>query len=161
MSTNDDKRTAAAAMTDVMLIDGECALCHGITRFVVARDPKRRFRFVALQSPTGIRLLRRHGLPVGDMDTFVLLDGGRAYVKSEAALRVLRKLGGGWRWLAAGLIVPSFIRDWVYDRIAGSRYKLFGRSQVCLLPTPDIVSRFALAEEGVDKSDEEGEADLR
>ncbi|MFB9328488.1 thiol-disulfide oxidoreductase DCC family protein [Paenibacillus aurantiacus] len=146
---------------DIMLIDGECALCHGITRFVIERDRATRFRFVALQSPVGIRLLKRHGLPVGDMDTFVLIDGGRAYVKSAAALRVLRKLGGGWRLLSLCLVVPKFIRDWVYDRIAGSRYRLFGRSEVCLLPTPDIVGRFALAEEGVDELDEEGEADLR
>ncbi|MFC4101162.1 thiol-disulfide oxidoreductase DCC family protein [Paenibacillus xanthanilyticus] len=160
MGTN-GQTNVAAEYTDIMLIDGECALCHGITRFVIARDPAKRFRFVALQSPAGIGLLRRHGLPEGDMDTFVLIDGGRAYVKSEAALWVLRKLGGGWRMLAMLMVVPSFIRDWAYDRIAGSRYRLFGRSEVCLLPTPDIVSRFAPAEEGADGNDEEGKADLR
>lgn len=126
----------------VALIDGCCNLCHGIVRFVVARDHAGQFRFAPLQSNVGKRLLVENGLPTTDLDTFVLIDSGRCYTKSAAALRVFWRLGGGWRLLYGLIAVPRFVRDAVYDWIAGGRYRWFGKNEACLVPTDEIRSRF-------------------
>jgi predicted DCC family thiol-disulfide oxidoreductase YuxK len=127
----------------VLLFDGVCNLCNGIVRFVILRDPAPgRFRFAALQSDAGQRLLRQHGLPVDDLDTFVLIEGDRAYLRSTAALRTLRRIGLPWSLLYALIVVPRFLRDPVYDWIARHRYGWFGRRGACFVPAPEIESRF-------------------
>ncbi len=128
--------------TSILLIDGECMLCSKITRFVVKRDRKRRFRFAALQSPAGQRLLSQGGLPLQDFNTFVLVENGRYRIKSTGALHVLRGLGGLWPLLYAFMIVPPRWRNLVYDWIAGSRYKWFGKTDVCMLPGKEVLDRF-------------------
>ncbi|MDQ6418040.1 DCC1-like thiol-disulfide oxidoreductase family protein [Paenibacillus sp. LHD-117] len=128
----------------VILIDGECHLCQHITRYLVKHDKRAHFRFAALQSRVGQRMLKEAGYSDdwNSLNTFVLLKDGRYATKSGAALRVWRALGG-WRSLAFGLIlIPAPIRDAVYDLIARNRYRWFGRSDVCLLPTKEIRSRF-------------------
>ncbi|MFX3635137.1 MAG: thiol-disulfide oxidoreductase DCC family protein [Candidatus Pristimantibacillus sp.] len=126
----------------VLLIDGECNLCHWITKFVLKRDKTERFRFASLQSQAGLYLLQQGGLPTDDMDTFVMIQGSQYYTKSEAALHVFRHFGGLWPLLYAAIIVPRFLRDWIYDVIAGNRYRLFGHGDACVLLTPDLRSRF-------------------
>ncbi|MGE6226319.1 thiol-disulfide oxidoreductase DCC family protein [Paenibacillus chitinolyticus] len=126
----------------ILLIDGSCILCHGITRFVIRRDPSRRFRFAAIQSEAGGRLLKTQGLAAGDPDTFVLIQDGRAYTKSAAALRVFRSMPGFWPVLGLAAIVPVSVRDRVYAWIAQGRYRWFGRRENCLLPDLDIRKRF-------------------
>lgn len=126
----------------VLLIDGHCMLCSGITRFVVRRDPRGRFRFAALQSEAGQKLLLEGQLPQDDFHTFVLVEDGRYYLKSEAALRVFRKLKGFWTLLYVFKALPASWRNRVYDVIAYNRYRLFGRSKACLLPGPDIRRHF-------------------
>ena len=126
----------------VLLIDGVCHLCQNITRFVVEHDRQRRFSFAALQSTAGKRLLREGGLSETDWNSFVLVENGRYYTKSGAALRVMKGLGG-WRSVAYALIViPAPIRDAVYRWIANNRYRWFGRSDACLMPTKEVMSRF-------------------
>ncbi|BBH20652.1 hypothetical protein Back11_19970 [Paenibacillus baekrokdamisoli] len=126
----------------ILLIDGECSLCHAITQFVVKRDPRGHFQFASLQSPIGQRLLQERGLPANDWNTFVMIQGEGYFTKSDAALRVLRGLRGLWPLLYSGLIVPTFLRDLVYDLIANHRYRWFGKKDVCLLLTPELRSRF-------------------
>lgn len=126
----------------ILLIDGKCNLCHGITRFVIKRDPAAMFRFASLQSEQGQRLLRKGGLSESDLDTFVMIENGRYYKKSTAALRVCRKLGGAWSFLYVGIVVPLAIRDRVYDFIAKRRYRWFGHHESCLVPTENIRKRF-------------------
>lgn len=133
-----------------LLVDGECVLCHRVTRFVAKRDADRLFRFAALQSPAGQSLLKRGGLPTHDFDTFVMVENGRFYTKSEAALRTLRRLGVGWRYASIFLFVPAFIRDAVYSWIARSRYRWFGKYDTCLLPTADLRERFVQHAEEVE-----------
>lgn len=82
-------------------------------------------------------LLERHGLPTDSLDTFVYVQDGKAYVKSTAALRLFRRLGGAWRLLFVLMIVPRSIRDYVYDLIARYRYVLYGSEQACALPDLD------------------------
>ncbi|MWC27954.1 thiol-disulfide oxidoreductase DCC family protein [Paenibacillus sp. MMS18-CY102] len=118
----------------ILLVDGECALCHGMTRFAVRRDKQAKFRFAALQSEVGQLLAAQAGLDPHSMDSMVLLENGHAYTRSTAALRTLRGLDGGWPLVYAFMIVPSPIRNFVYKRIASWRYRLFGRAEACMLP---------------------------
>ncbi|MFC5405346.1 thiol-disulfide oxidoreductase DCC family protein [Cohnella soli] len=125
-----------------LLIDGECTLCHGLAQFVYKRDRAGRFRFVPLQSNVGRQLLEQGELPVNNPDTFVLIQDGRYYTKSGAALRVFRKLDGGWRLLYGLVVIPVKLRDKVYDGIARRRNRLFGRREVCKLPEAGLRERF-------------------
>jgi predicted DCC family thiol-disulfide oxidoreductase YuxK len=127
----------------VVLFDGVCNLCHGAVRFIIARDPAARFRFASLQSPVGQALLRDHRLGPGlGPDSLVLVEGGRAYTRSAAVLRIARGLR--WPWPAAGALalVPRPLRDAAYDLVARRRYRWFGRQAECPLPTPDLARRF-------------------
>jgi predicted DCC family thiol-disulfide oxidoreductase YuxK len=126
----------------IVLIDGQCNLCQSITKFVIQRDPAAKFRFASLQSERGQKLLQIGDLPIGVLDTFVLIDRGTYYTKSTAALRLLRKLGAPWSLFYALQVVPSFLRDRVYDWIARKRYLWFGYNDSCLLPTADTRKRF-------------------
>ncbi|RKP55436.1 DUF393 domain-containing protein [Cohnella endophytica] len=126
----------------LLLIDGVCNLCQGIARFIIARDPEAKFRFASLQSDIGQRLLQEGGMAVQNMDTFVMIDNGRFYTKSSAALKVVRRLGGLWPLLYALIVVPPFLRNGVYGFVAKRRYRWFGKEDSCILPTPDIRRRF-------------------
>jgi predicted DCC family thiol-disulfide oxidoreductase YuxK len=125
-----------------LLFDGVCNLCNGWVRFVIARDPAARLRLAAVQSPAGQAILAACGLSTEDFDTMVFVEDGKAYLKSAAFLRAVRYLSFPWPWLAAGLAVPRPLRDWLYDRVASNRYRLFGRQESCMMPTPEIRSRF-------------------
>lgn len=126
----------------VLLIDGQCYLCNRITQFVVKRDNAKAFRFATLQSPIGQRLLREGQLSLVDINTFVMVQGDAYYTKSDAALHVLSKLGGWWRTLYVFILVPRGLRDVVYNIVAQNRFRWFGTPGACLMPTPDVRSRF-------------------
>jgi predicted DCC family thiol-disulfide oxidoreductase YuxK len=122
----------------IILIDGVCVLCSRWYRFVSARDRTHRFRFVAIQEPEGRVIAKRHGIDPQNPTTFILLEGGVAFVRSDAALRILGQLPGRrWTWLLR--VVPNAVRDRVYDLIACNRYRWFGRLDVCILPTSTSV----------------------
>lgn len=133
---------ATANGRPVILFDGVCNLCSGSVQFAIARDPKANLRFAAIQSPYGQDFLRRRGLPAGRFETFYLIESGRVLEKSEGFLRMVGYLRSPWPLLKALRIVPRPLRDWLYDRIARNRYRLFGQRQTCLVPTPEIVGRF-------------------
>jgi predicted DCC family thiol-disulfide oxidoreductase YuxK len=128
----------------ILLFDGVCNLCNAVVRFVVARDRAGVFRFAALQSEVGARLLAEHGVevPEGDPDSVVLIECGRAYVESTAALRAARYLAFPWFLLWPGLLVPRPIRDAIYRWIARNRYRWFGRRDQCMVPTPELRAKF-------------------
>lgn len=126
----------------VVLFDGVCNLCSASVRFVLRRDPAGRFRFASLQSEAGRELLRRHGLDPDDLHSVVLVEDGRAYTRSDAALRIARGLGGGWPLLGALRAVPRPVRDRVYGLVAANRYRWFGKQDSCMLPTPELRERF-------------------
>jgi len=109
---------------------------------VIARDRGAQFRFGSLQSMAAGRLLQEVALPNSATDSFVVLEGDRVSTRSTAALRVVRRLPFPW-WLAYALIVvPRPIRDRLYDWVARNRYRWFGRRDVCMVPTPELRSRF-------------------
>ena len=126
----------------ILLFDGVCNLCNGIVTFVIARDPSAHFRFASLQSEAGQDLLRRHDLPVDDFESFILVEQDVVYQKSTAALRVLRHFTWPWRAAYSLIILPRFIRDAIYSFIAARRYRWFGKREQCMLPSPELTSRF-------------------
>ena len=120
-----------------IVFDGACVLCSAGARFVVRHDRQRRFRLVPMQSEEGETLFRRFGIDPTDPETVILVREERALRDSEALLAVAAGLGWPWRLAGAARIVPRRIRDGAYRWIARHRYRLFGREQVCLLPTSD------------------------
>lgn len=126
----------------LVLYDGTCGLCNRSVQLILRHDRRGRFRFAALQSDTGRALLAKHGLPVDALDTVVLVDGDRAYTKSRAALRVAGMMDAPWPLLRALLVVPRPVADFVYDRVANNRYRMFGRVDACMLPPPEVRARF-------------------
>ena len=126
----------------IVLFDGVCKFCNGSVNFIIDHDVTRRFRFAPLQSSAGQELLRRHGLPTSDLDTMILLERGRAYARSSAALRIARGLGGWWSLLAILFAIPPFLRDGAYAVLARNRYRWFGKENSCRVPSPDIRARF-------------------
>jgi predicted DCC family thiol-disulfide oxidoreductase YuxK len=126
----------------VVLFDGVCNLCSFWVRFAIARDPAARLRFAPVQSDRGQDFLRRRNLPTDLFESFYLIEDGRVYEKSTAFLRMVRYLCRPWPLLRAVWILPRPLRDWLYDRIARNRYRLFGRRDRCLMPSPEIANRF-------------------
>ena len=126
----------------MVLFDGVCNLCNGTVAFVAARDPRGRFRFAALQSAIGRDFLAAAGLPVDELETLVLIEDGRVFVRSTAALRIARRLSGLWPLAYAAIVIPRRARDAAYRSIARHRYRLFGRRETCMVPSPDLRHRF-------------------
>ncbi|MGH7214276.1 MAG: thiol-disulfide oxidoreductase DCC family protein [Tepidisphaeraceae bacterium] len=126
----------------VILFDGVCNFCNGSVNFVIDRDPKSYFRFAALQSAPARELLRAHDLPADDLKSMVLVEDGRAYTRSDAAFRIMRHLRLPWKLLSALLLVPRPLRNWGYNIIARNRYRWFGKTDACRVPTPEIAGRF-------------------
>lgn len=125
----------------IVLFDGVCNLCNGAVQFIIKRDSRAYFKFASLQSETGQQLLAAHRLKP-TLDSFVVIDHGTAYAKSDAALRVCRHLRGVWPAFAWFRIVPRPFRDLVYSFVAANRYRWFGKTEQCMLPTPDTRQRF-------------------
>jgi len=126
----------------VILFDGVCNLCNGFVQFVIARDPSGAFQFAALQSPAAARLLTSTGMPPPLRESVVLIEGSRVFTRSMAALRIARRLRFPWPAAYAFVIVPRPIRDALYDVVARRRYRWFGRRDACMVPTPELRTRF-------------------
>lgn len=126
----------------IVLVDGVCHFCQGLTKIIIARDPKGQFHFASIQSDIGQALLKRGGIPTDTMDTFVLIEDGKYYTRSTGALRIARKLRFPWPLMFAFIIVPKPLRNAVYNYVAQNRYRWFGKSDQCMLPTPEIRERF-------------------
>lgn len=130
----------------VVLFDGVCKLCHGWARFLIRFDRGRKFKLATVQSAEGRAILQFYGMSTEAFETMLVVDGSRRYVKSAAFIRVMARLPFPWPLAAAVWVIPAFVRDWLYDRVALNRYAIFGRYDTCLLPTPDHESRFLRAE---------------
>ncbi|MBA3810853.1 MAG: DUF393 domain-containing protein [Caulobacteraceae bacterium] len=134
---------AAGVPEGTVLYDGVCVLCSAWFGFVAARDPDARFRFTPIQSPYGRSLAIRLGIDTENPGTNAVVIGGLAYLRSDAGLQILRRLPG-WSWATGLLGVPRPIRDWFYDLVARNRYKLFGRTDTCMVPD-QILARHILS----------------
>ena len=126
----------------IILFDGVCNLCNGAVQFVIKNDKKGQFRFAALQSDIGIELSKKYNLPTETMNTFVAIIDDKSYTRSTAALEVARLLGGPFAVAYVFIVIPSFIRDGIYDWISKNRYRWFGKKESCMVPTPELRERF-------------------
>jgi predicted DCC family thiol-disulfide oxidoreductase YuxK len=126
----------------IVLFDGLCNLCSSSVQFIIKHDSKVYFRFASLQSPLGEHQLRKMGLPANQLYSVVLIKEGRSFQKSDAALEIARHLDGVWPALYTFKIIPRFIRDGIYRIIANNRYTWFGKKDSCMMPTPELKSRF-------------------
>ncbi|HXH99278.1 MAG TPA: thiol-disulfide oxidoreductase DCC family protein [Sphingobacteriaceae bacterium] len=126
----------------IVLFDGVCNLCNSMVQFIIKRDLKEKFRFASLQSESGQLLLKKFGLPLKDYNSFVFIKGDKYFLRSSAVLNVLKELGGMWKLVYGLIIFPTPLRDIIYNMIAKTRYKIFGKSETCMLPSPSLRKRF-------------------
>ena len=126
----------------LVIFDGVCNYCCGVVNSIIRKDPGGVFRFAPFQSGAARRILGQYNYPSDSLDSFVLIDEGKLYTKSEAGLRVQKLLGGIHKLLYVFIVVPSPVRDAVYDYIARNRYKWYGKKEECMIPDPEIRSRF-------------------
>ncbi len=126
----------------IVLFDGVCNLCNASIRFIIQHDKKNHFLFASLQSEKGKELLTMAGAKEPYDNSIVLLENEIIYKRSSAALRITRHLNGGYFLLYTLLLVPTFLRDAVYNLIARNRYKWFGKKDTCMVPSNAVKERF-------------------
>ena len=130
-----------------ILFDGVCNFCNASINFIIDRDSKGIFKFAALQSEVGQELLKKFGLKTSDsesrtFDSIIAIEGDKVYQKSDAALEIARRMDGVWKFFYVFKIIPAFLRNPVYDLVARNRYRIFGRTDACRIPTPELKARF-------------------
>ena len=128
-------------MNRIVLFDGECHFCDSSVHFIIKHDTRELFHFAPLKSAVGKELLLKYDVSP-EINSIVLIEKEKAYVKSTAALRICRQLRGTWKCLYVFTFVPISVRDFAYDLIAKNRYKWFGKKESCKLPPPNIRKRF-------------------
>jgi len=125
----------------IILFDGVCNLCNGFVQFVLKHEKDNHFHFAALQSEFAQALLNQYHLDQ-DLKTVIYISNNKAYTRSNAALHIAKGLKAPFNWAQLFLVIPSFIRNRIYDWIAKNRYLWFGKQEHCMVPTPDLRSRF-------------------
>lgn len=126
----------------VVLFDGVCNLCNGSVQFIIKRDVKQIFKFASLQSTYAKDQLIKFGLPPLGLYSVMVIENGELYQRSDAVLRILANLGGFWYVLSGFKIIPRLLRDALYDAVAKNRYRFFGKKDQCMIPTPELKTRF-------------------
>lgn len=124
----------------VVFFDGVCNFCNSSVQFIIRHDRKKQFLFAPLQSALGMEALSRFQGKV--TDSVVLYYKGRLFAKSDATLNIARLLDGAWKLCYAGIILPRFVRNAMYDLVARNRYKWFGKKDECMIPSPELRARF-------------------
>lgn len=126
----------------ILLFDGHCSLCNGAVDFVLKRDTRKKLLLASIQGTAGQGVLKKYELPPSYLDTLVLVEQGKVYLGSTAALRVARFLGGGWPLFYGLIIIPKGVRDRIYQWISRNRYQWFGRRDTCRIPTASESAHF-------------------
>ena len=126
----------------VILFDGVCNLCNNTVDFILSRDKGDNFRFASLQSKQAEKLLGEFEYNNHDLSTFVLIENNKLYTRSDAALRVFKKLGYPWRILYILILMPRPLRDFIYRFAANNRYRWFGKRNTCRLPDKTEINKF-------------------
>ena len=139
--------SSEAGGTHLVLYDGVCALCNGLVRFLLAHDRRRLFKFASLQSVKGRTVVAESGGNPDELNSFYVVKDYRtghpqALVRSRAALFMVGEIGWPWKLLRVVGVLPTFVLDRAYDAVARTRYRIFGRYEQCLLPSPEFRDRF-------------------
>ena len=125
-----------------ILFDGVCNLCNSSVNFIIRNDKKEVFKFAPIQSDFGEIALKKHRINSKDTDSIILIDNDNYYIKSSAALYIAKNLSGAYPLLFCFMLVPKFMRNWVYDFVAKNRYKWYGKKESCMIPTPELIDKF-------------------
>lgn len=127
----------------IILFDGVCNLCNRSIQFIIKHDKEDVFRFAPLQSDIGHRLVLERNIDTAKGDSIILIEPGVAYyTKAVAALKIGQSFGGAWKMLNVLNLIPSVLQNIVYDLIAKNRYRWFGKTEECMVPTPEISAKF-------------------
>src|SRR6478735_6987457 len=126
----------------LILFDGVCNLCNNSVQFIIKHDPPAYFKYSSLQSAAGQYLLHKFNLPESQLHSVILIKNESIFQKSDAALEIAKNLNGLWSTLTIFKIIPRVVRDWLYDVVAKNRYTWFGKKDTCMIPTPELKSRF-------------------
>lgn len=126
----------------ILLFDGECNLCNRTVHFIIKRDKKAKVKFASLQSETGKQIMQQFNISSEYIDSIIFFENEKIYFKSSAALRLSKKMDGLWPLFYVFIVVPAFIRNFVYDYIAHNRIKWFGKADTCWVITPELKNRF-------------------
>jgi predicted DCC family thiol-disulfide oxidoreductase YuxK len=130
------------ARAPLILFDGVCNLCNAWVRFVIRRDPAGVFRFAAQQSPVGRAVIEVHVRGAAPLSSIVLIADGWVYTESDAIVQIFARLGTPWSWIALLRIIPRRVRDTCYRFVIRHRYRWFGKTETCQVPSADVRSRF-------------------
>ena len=130
--------------SDIILFDGVCNFCNFWVNFILERDEKKIFKFASLQSEAGIRLVKELSIAEKNVDSAILIQNGKYFIKSEAALRIAKQLTSFWNVFYYLRFIPLRFRDFIYDIIAQNRYSVFGKRETCRILTDEEKSRFIL-----------------
>ncbi|EAR01436.1 thiol-disulfide oxidoreductase DCC family protein [Maribacter sp. HTCC2170] len=127
----------------IVLFDGVCNLCNRSIQYIIKRDKKDVFRFATLQGDVGQRLVQERNIDISKVDSIILIEPGVAYyTKSTAALKIGKSFGGVWKLAIVLNLIPSKLRDIVYDWVARDRYSWYGKKDACMVPTPELKAKF-------------------
>jgi predicted DCC family thiol-disulfide oxidoreductase YuxK len=126
----------------IILFDGVCNLCNASVNFVIKHDKKAQFLFASFQSDAAKEILLHFNLKKINLDSIILIEDRKIYEKSTAILRITKLLNGGFKYLYFLIAIPKPLRDWLYSSIAKNRYRLFGKRESCLVPSPELKNRF-------------------
>ena len=126
----------------ILLFDGVCNFCDSAINFVIKHDKKNHFLFASLQSDFAKEICKNYDVNPTALETMILIENGKIYTKSHAALRVNLNLNGLYPLLYGFIIIPPFIRDAVYNWISKNRYKWFGKKDNCMIPDDKIKKKF-------------------
>jgi len=126
----------------IIIFDGVCNFCNGAVNFIIKRDPNGVFAFTPMQSDFAQSLIRKYKVKEVGMDTFILIKNDKHHVRTDAVLEITKDFRGFWFLFRVFKILPRLFRDYFYKLFARNRYRLFGKRATCMIPTPDIRSRF-------------------
>ena len=128
--------------TKVILFDGVCNLCNNSVKLIIKNDKSNIFKFAPLQGKYVIKIQNRYNINTTEINSIILIDGKKTYAKSSAALRIAKDLRAPFFLFFVFIIVPVFIRNFIYDLIAKNRYKWFGKMDSCMIPSNELKSKF-------------------
>ena len=126
----------------ILLFDGVCNLCNGTVQFVLRNDKNKDAVFSSLQSEVGQQILKENNLNRSEFDSIIYYRNKKVLIKSTSVLNLLKDMGGIWPLFFPLIIIPTFIRDFIYDWVAKNRYRWFGKAESCMLPLPEYRNRF-------------------
>jgi predicted DCC family thiol-disulfide oxidoreductase YuxK len=147
MADSSVQASSDAQGAHLVLYDGVCGLCSRVVQFLLRHDHRAVFNFASLQSATGKAIVARSGGNPEELTSFYVLADfrtpeARVFIRSAAALFVVGELGWPWKLMRVAGLLPTVLLDRMYDVVARTRYRVFGRHEQCLMPRPEFRSRF-------------------